>query len=375
MGLFRGVELADLTLSTDRLLLRRWLPDDAARVYEAMQDASTRRFLVHVPDPYGRGDAREFVTGAGHEGRDNGTGLGSAVVERASGRVVGAAALRLRGDPEIGYWVAPDARGHGYAAEGTRLLTGWAMGLGVPRVELHCDVRNLPSARTALRAGFAFEGIASSARQGGGTNGVPARYGDDARFARTADDSGDAVEPAFPRLPDGGLTDGVVTLRPARPEDAQGYLEDDDPVAVSWGFDGRPRTHRQAEQRMAGAGLEWLVGRNAWLTVVDVGTGAFAGDLQVRRGGPPGVAELGYAVHPAFRGRGYTSRALRLIVPWVFEVAGFGRIEVGAKRGNIASQRAAQTAGFRPDGIRERRLRNADGSFADEVCFVLLRPA
>ena len=108
--------------------------------------------------------------------------------------------------------------------------------------------------------------------------------------------------------------------------------------------------------------------------MVDVETGAFAGELQLRKAGPPGVVGLGYTVHPRFRGRGYTTRALHLVVPWAFEVAGLARLELGAKRDNIASQRAALSAGFAPDGVRERRLRNADGTFADEVCFVLINP-
>jgi len=79
-------------------------------------------------------------------------------------------------------------------------------------------------------------------------------------------------------------------------------------------------------------------------------------------------------VHPAFRGRRYTTRALRLLVLWAFEVADFARLELGAKSANVASQRAAAAAGFEPDGVRRARLRNPDGTFSDEVRFALLNP-
>jgi RimJ/RimL family protein N-acetyltransferase len=62
-------------------------------------------------------------------------------------------------------------------------------------------------------------------------------------------------------------------------------------------------------------------------------------------------------------------------VPWAFDVAGFARLELGAKAWNVASQRAALRAGFEPDGVRAARLRNPDGSFSDEVRFALVNPA
>ena len=329
---------------------------------------------LSLPRPYTAAAAQEFVTGHGHEGRDEGTGVGSAVIERSTGRLVGACAVRLTGNPEIGYWVAPDARGHGYAAEATRVLVDWAFGLGVPRAGLYCQVGNLASVRTALAAGLAFEGVSRSGVLADGRGGVSQRHADLARFARLAGDPGDPIAPAFPALPGSGLSDGVITLRAARVEDAAGYHSSDDELSRRWSFDGERRGLADAEQRMARAGLVWLVGPSAQCTIVDVATGGYAGDLQIRRDGPPGVASLGYTVHPAFRGRGYTARALRLIAPWAFDVAGYARLELGAKRANVASQRAAISAGFAPDGVRERRLRNADGSFSDEICFALLAP-
>jgi RimJ/RimL family protein N-acetyltransferase len=122
------------------------------------------------------------------------------------------------------------------------------------------------------------------------------------------------------------------------------------------------------------ARLDWLVGSMARLAVEDLATGRFAGSVGVRLPGPPGVGGIGYAIHPAFRGRGYTGRALRLLVPWAFEAAGFARLELGAKADNIASQRAAAAGGFEPDGVRAARLRNPDGSYSDEVRYAAINP-
>ena len=62
-------------------------------------------------------------------------------------------------ETEIGYIVAPSARGRGVARRALELLTGWCLGpLGLERVELRIDVSNEASARLAERCGFVREG-------------------------------------------------------------------------------------------------------------------------------------------------------------------------------------------------------------------------
>lgn len=102
MGRSGDVELDDLELTGERLRLRRWHPDDTERVAGIMRDTSMMQFLA-LPIPYTVEDARRFVTELGHEGRGEGTGLGCAVIEHATGRLVGAAALRMAADPDIGF--------------------------------------------------------------------------------------------------------------------------------------------------------------------------------------------------------------------------------------------------------------------------------
>lgn len=373
MGRSGDVELDDLELAGERLRLRRWHPDDAERVAGIMRDTSMMQFLA-LPNPYTVEDARQFVTELGHEGRGEGSGLGCAVVEQATGRLVGAAALRMAGDPEIGFWVAPDSRGHGFAAEATRVLTRFGFSLGLARIQLDCDVRNLASAATALAAGFRFEGVARAAVVSAGRGGIPERSGDLARFARVSDDPDEPIEPAFPRLTAGELDDGTLALRMLLPQDAQGLGECEDAESVRWNFTGAPRSASQAAATATRAGLDWLVGTTARFAMVDVATGDFAGELNLRRSGPPQIGGVGYTVHPQFRGRGYTTRALRLVASWTFDRLDLARLELGAKTDNVASQRAAASAGFTPDGIRRTRMRNADGSFGDEVRFALLNP-
>src|SRR5436309_3007620 len=157
MASFDGVELSDLVLHGDRLSLRPWQAQDADAVFEAMRDPRMHEFL-NLPDPYSRADADEWVTKLAPEGRADATEISCALVEIATGRLAGAADLRLprpRRVPSawIGYVVYPAAQGNGYAAEAVRVLTAWAFEHGIPRVEINCACPNIASVRTALNAG------------------------------------------------------------------------------------------------------------------------------------------------------------------------------------------------------------------------------
>jgi RimJ/RimL family protein N-acetyltransferase len=240
---------------------------------------------------------------------------------------------------------------------------------------LACDVQNLASARTALAAGFRFEGVSRNGVLGGGGAGVPERRADLGRFARLATDPPDRLAYAFPPLSEDGLTDDVVRLRPLQPQDGPALAETDDEVTLRWNFTGTAHTVEEVRREADQAGLHWLVGGVAAFAVVDLATGRMAGSVRLRKAGPPQVGGIGYVVHPDFRGRGYTARALRLLIPWAFEVADFARLELGAKVGNEASLRAAAAAGFEPDGVRRARLRNPDGTFSDEVRYALINPS
>jgi RimJ/RimL family protein N-acetyltransferase len=203
---------------------------------------------------------------------------------------------------------------------------------------------------------------------------VPERRGDLARFARLPGDPPGPVPHTFAPLPPAGLSDGVLQLRAMHAADAPAVAETDDELTLRWSFTGVAHTADEVRQLAEQAGLQWLVGNVAVFAMVEVGSGRFAGSLRVRLPGPPQVGGIGYVVHPAFRGRGYATRALRLLVPWAFEFAGFARLELGAKVGNEASLRAAVAAGFTPDGIRRGRLRNPDGTFSDEQRYALINP-
>ena len=77
---------------------------------------------------------------------------------RLGGRAVGGIGFfgpPQEGEVEIGYGLAPSARGHGYAAEALVGLLGRARELGVRTVRARTETGNLASRRTLEHAGFA----------------------------------------------------------------------------------------------------------------------------------------------------------------------------------------------------------------------------
>jgi hypothetical protein len=61
---------------------------------------------------------------------------------------------------EIGYWIRADSIKRGYATETAAALTRVAVETdGIRRVEIRCDVDNLPSAAIPRKLGFTLEAI------------------------------------------------------------------------------------------------------------------------------------------------------------------------------------------------------------------------
>jgi RimJ/RimL family protein N-acetyltransferase len=139
-----AVDLTTEVVRTARLVLRPFRPDDVDAVHVACQSPDIARWISSVGVPYTREDAEAFVLGEAPGERRAGRALTVAI--EADGALVGASGVHRIGQhplgPEVGYWIAPEGRGHGYAAEAAHALADWAIGLGAPRVYLVADVLN-----------------------------------------------------------------------------------------------------------------------------------------------------------------------------------------------------------------------------------------
>ena len=81
-------------------------------------------------------------------------------------------------------------------------------------------------------------------------------------------------------------------------------------------------------------------------------------------------AEIGYWVRRDARGRGIAVSALTLAAGWAFE-HGYRRLQVHTDVENVASQRVAEKAGFRREGVMRAWIEQ-DGVARDHVMYSLL---
>jgi RimJ/RimL family protein N-acetyltransferase len=156
----REWELDESTVLAGRgLVLRTWLPEDLDGLLQACQDPEIQRWTP-VPSPYRPEHAELFLDACALRWVQ---GLATFAIldthERALLGSIGFVGLPEEGAVEIGYWVAPPARGRGVATAATRLICDWAFdSLQFERVEWQCYVGNDGSRRVAQRCGFTFEG-------------------------------------------------------------------------------------------------------------------------------------------------------------------------------------------------------------------------
>jgi RimJ/RimL family protein N-acetyltransferase len=133
---------------------------DVDRLTEICQDPAIQRF-TRVPSPYEHHHAHAFVEAATNA-VEQGSGVPLLAVSMADESILGAVGLDI--DPaelsaELGYWVAPEARGRGVALRGCRLLCRLGFDrLGLGHVLLQISVTNPASRRVAERLGCALEG-------------------------------------------------------------------------------------------------------------------------------------------------------------------------------------------------------------------------
>lgn len=122
-------------------------------------DPDVLRF-TRIPEPVPEDFASAWVARYA-EARRQGTREAFAVVE--AGEFLGLALAptidRETQTAELGYMVAPAARGRRVATESLRQLTEWALGEGMLRLELLISVDNAASKKVAERCGYVREGV------------------------------------------------------------------------------------------------------------------------------------------------------------------------------------------------------------------------
>ena len=139
-------------LRSERLFLRPGWPEDWEELCGQIADEQVVRNLASAPWPYAGEDARSFL--ALPQSHRHPRFL-ITVPDAPGARIVGGIGLdKIEGGVELGYWVARDHWGQGYASEAARSVVALAETLGHRRVTAQHFIDNPASGRVLEKTGF-----------------------------------------------------------------------------------------------------------------------------------------------------------------------------------------------------------------------------
>lgn len=158
---------------TPRLVLRYFVPDDAASMVEALNEDRSS-FLPWLPwvavDNRTTAEAI-FNVERFRRSRERSDAVPDdfvlAIADRATGAILGGTGFhRIQfawHEAEVGYWVRPSARGRGVCTEAVKHAIDWAFespergGWGFRRVHIACASHNIGSRRVPEKLGLPLE--------------------------------------------------------------------------------------------------------------------------------------------------------------------------------------------------------------------------
>jgi RimJ/RimL family protein N-acetyltransferase len=147
-------------LKTNRLFLRLPVPGDANLIFRKYaQDPEVTKYLIWRPHE-NVSVSRKFISRC-IQCWKNETAFPWVIVRKSDDELIGMLELRIdKFSADLGYAIAREYWGNGYATEVTKSVIEWAMAQeNVFRVWATCDIGNLASARVLEKAGMQREGI------------------------------------------------------------------------------------------------------------------------------------------------------------------------------------------------------------------------
>ncbi len=152
---------AQPTLTTERLILRPFVPEDAPAVQRLAGDRAVADTTERIPHPYKDGMAEAWIATHVQHFRER-KECTFAIVLKDGQQVVGAVGLTLamahsRG--ELGYWIGYEFWNRGYCTEAARAVVEYGFSvLGLHRIQARHLSRNPASGRVMAKLGMQHEG-------------------------------------------------------------------------------------------------------------------------------------------------------------------------------------------------------------------------
>lgn len=147
---------AQPVLATERLRLRAYRADDAARIQKLAGERDIAEMTRTIPHPYPAGEAERWIQQQPLAWQE-GSSATFAVTLRNKDESIGTVGLFNRQDreAEIGYWIGVPYQGEGYCTEAVEALIGFGIAeLGITRFYASHLKRNPASGAVLRNAGL-----------------------------------------------------------------------------------------------------------------------------------------------------------------------------------------------------------------------------
>jgi RimJ/RimL family protein N-acetyltransferase len=151
--------MRSMELRTGRLVLREFRLDDEVAVHRYGSDEQVTRYLTWGPNS--PTDTTAYLKQVARESAREPRTSFTLAVATLDDELIGVANLAITGEAstgELGYVLAKDSWGHGYATEVARCLITFGLNeLGLRLITATCHPDNLASARVLEKAGMVYE--------------------------------------------------------------------------------------------------------------------------------------------------------------------------------------------------------------------------
>jgi RimJ/RimL family protein N-acetyltransferase len=152
----------EISMVTDRLILRPLEDEDSKSLYENVKDYDIAKWTISIPHPYPKEGAISFIKQA-RKHLQSGLAYHLAILSRDNSELMGVMSLigvnmRHR-NAELGYWVGKDFWNKGIATEAAlKMLEFGFQDLSLERISARCFQDNIPSIRVIEKIGMIYEG-------------------------------------------------------------------------------------------------------------------------------------------------------------------------------------------------------------------------
>lgn len=148
-------------ITTERLLLRPFTPDDVADVVHLAGSREVADTTLNVPHPYSPAIAEIWIARQMEDFR-SGRAINYAIAIRETNTLIGTVSLhytRRDANAELGYWIGVDHWGQGYCTEAAAALLSHAFEREkIHRIHAAHFARNPASGRVLQKLGMTREG-------------------------------------------------------------------------------------------------------------------------------------------------------------------------------------------------------------------------